>query len=200
MKKLILLSFSFFLINSTYSQAYMDKILEKTCNCIVELPDTLSTDQFNLEIGACMIEASMPFKKQLKKDYDIDLDNIETDAGKLGKLIGLKMASFCPDMLMKLTGRSKVDNTAYNASEYIMGTIVKIENDPFVVFSLKDETGKITKLYWLTFIESDIELTDNYLSLQGKFVKISYTTDEFFDPKIVQYRQFQIIKSIKLIK
>jgi hypothetical protein len=194
-KKLSIALFFLLPMKFLFAQDYMDKILEKTCNCAESLPDTLTTDRFNILLGTCMIEASMPYKKQIKKDYNINMDNVETEGERLGRMIGLKMAAYCPDMLAKLAKRAKGKNE-YATDESVNGTITKIEKDPFVIFSVKDDQGKITKLYWLKFIQSDTELVENYESLLDKSVKIVYRQEEYFDPKIAQYRLFKIIKSL----
>jgi hypothetical protein len=66
-----------------------------------------------------------------------------------------------------------------------------------VVFSLKDDFGRIFKFYWLSFIKSDLELTNNYNSLLGKTIKLTYNKKDFFDPKISEYRQFNVISKIE---
>ncbi|MGC3943128.1 MAG: hypothetical protein QM762_01090 [Chryseolinea sp.] len=75
----------------------------------------------------------------------------------------------------------------------------KIENDIFVIFSLKDETGKISRFHWLSFVESQDDLTSSYSSILGKSLRINYESQEFFDPKLSEYRQFSIIKKITVL-
>src|SRR5688572_19861396 len=107
MRQLLVISFLTLLFNKTLSQDYMDVIAKKSCECLGEISDTLRTDQYNMELGICMIEAAMPYKKQIKKNHDIDLDKIDTEGEKLGRIIGLKMASVCPNALVKITQRAK---------------------------------------------------------------------------------------------
>jgi hypothetical protein len=143
----------------------------------------------------------MPYKKQIKKEYGIDLDDIGSGnvGERIGKLIGLKMVGICPDGLIKIAQGIKTKKEETKTSLTMKGEITKIDNDCFMVFSLKDETGKITKFYWLTFIESDIEMAGNYASLSGRQVKITYDIQDFFDAKIKEYRQFYIIKKIAYV-
>ena len=63
----LFLAFSF----TAFSQDYMDKIALEVCDCIDNVSDSVPTDQFNMELGLCMLEASMPYKKQLKKEVII---------------------------------------------------------------------------------------------------------------------------------
>ena len=201
--KQIIIIISFFILSAStgYSQDYMNKIAEKSCECIKKVSDTLDKDQFEIQLGLCIIDAAMPYKKQIKKEYGIDLDDIGSGnvGERIGKLIGLKMVGICPDGLIKIAQGIKTKKEETKTSLTMKGEITKIDNDCFMVFSLKDETGKITKFYWLTFIESDIEMAGNYASLSGRQVKITYDIQDFFDAKIKEYRQFYIIKKIAYV-
>lgn len=140
----------------------------------------------------------------------------------LGRVVGVKLSVRCPDFVAKVnkvmnsnyaekkkdTSRESVvveddlslppivmDPEADDMLEVEIseGIITKIENENFVVFSLRDETGKVTKFYWLTFIEADVDLSANYQSFLDKNVEIGYVKKEFFDPKINEYRTFNVI-------
>jgi len=150
-----------------------------------------------MKIGLCMIDAAMPYRKQLKHDYDIDLDKMDAQVGeKLGKLIGIKMAVVCPDGLSRITKRATKNIELDQNEKIIEGVVTKIENANFVVFSLRDDFGKIYKFHWMSFIHSDVELTANYNTLMGKTIKITYNKKDFFDPNILEYRQYNIISKI----
>lgn len=223
--KHILLIATFLHISNSFSQAYLDSIALKSCNCLNELPDSLSNNEYTLRTGLCMMKASEPYSKKLKKDFGINFNEIDREGGEeLGRIIGLKLITVCPEFIEKMT---KVMSSDYaedriNTSNDIIvqddlslpeivedtdaddmleveiseGVITKIENENFVVFSLKDESGKITKFYWLTFVEADIELSGNYQSLLEKNVEIGYVKKDFFDPKINEYRTFNVIFDI----
>ena len=68
-----------------------------------------------------------------------------------------------------------------------------------MVFSVFDNSGKSMKFYWLTSAESNIDLANNYKTLIESDVKIKYYTKEFFDPKIGEYRNFNIIEKIEKV-
>jgi hypothetical protein len=183
-----------------FSQDYMDKIIEKSCECVDKVPDTLEIQKYNMELGLCMINASMPYKKQLKKDYDINLDKLDPKTGeKLGTTIALKMGSVCPNGLLKLSKKTTASSKPEKSVNTAQGVISNIENNNFVVFSLTDDAGKISKFYWLSFIDADFELTGNYNSLIGKEIKFTYDVRDYFDPKILEYRQFNIISKIEKV-
>ena len=100
--RLFVLFMLLFILNPVYSQNYMDEIVNKSCECLISVPDSLDSEEFNMKLGLCMLEASMPYKKQLKKEFGIDLDNIDVEGARLGKLIGIRMTTVCPDALSSI--------------------------------------------------------------------------------------------------
>jgi hypothetical protein len=185
-----------FVTASLSAQEYLEKIANETCSCSKSVPDSLETRRLYLELGSCMLKAAGPYKKQLKKDHAIDLDDIENGPMNLGKVVGLKMATICPDMLMKF-GNKKKEGEKTPEYESFQGRVTKIEKDFFVIFSINDNAGKSLKFYWLTNTESNIELVNKYEQLFDKDVKVKYHVMNLFDPKINDYRNFNVIDKIE---
>jgi len=199
MKIKILTALLLFTATLGFSQNYMEEIAIKACDCLNKVSDTLEKDRFNMELGLCMIEAASPYKKQLLKDYKIDLNKIDQQGEELGKLIGFKMGSVCPEGLIKIV--NKVNKTEDNKpiENVIEGQLTSVIGEKFIEFSIKDFLGKVSKYYWLTFIESDIDLINDYKTLIDKNVRITFLTQDFFDARIGEYRPFNIIQKIEII-
>lgn len=199
MKKIITITLTLFSLN-TFSQEYMDKIAQQTCDCLSKIADTTNAERMYMELGVCMIKASEPYKKQLKKDYDIDFNNIEKEGEALGKIVGFKMATVCPDGLIRLSKMAETEPKENKKEALIsIGKVTQIDREVFVVFSVFDNSGKSMKFYWLTSAESNIDLANNYKTLIESDVKIKYYTKEFFDPKIGEYRNFNVIEKIEKV-
>lgn len=195
-KILIGLFFSLIVIN-LQAQDYIDKITLATCDCLSKISDTTNYETLTMKMGLCMFEVAGPYKKQLKKDYDINLDKIDENSGEsLGKLIGMKMASVCPDKLMKIYNHTKKEEIEEDKKLESIGTVTSIEKENFVVFSVFDNSGKSMKFYWLAPLESNIDLANNYKTLLDATVKIKYSQQEYFDPKINEYRNFNVIEKL----
>lgn len=195
---LLMLGLNLFLLPAI-GQDYMTRIAVKSCACVAELDTDQSQESLTIEFGFCILEAALPYEKQLKRDHDIELDRIEEQGQELGMLVGMEMASICPDELMILTGEAEEE---IPEDEFLMlfeGEVTKIQSEQFVVFSVKNIEGKVLKFHWLTFISSDIELSENYKSLLGKDVRIYYEEYEFFDPRLDAYRDFNLIDELELI-
>src|SRR5262245_37947811 len=129
MKKLFFLSLTILLVKFTYAQDYMDKIANQTCKCAQEIPDTLEQEKLHMQLGLCMLNSALPYKKQIKKDFGINLDNIDTEGKEFGRMIGVRLAASCPDLIIKLTQQSKESESKPGATLSADGTVTKIEND-----------------------------------------------------------------------
>lgn len=180
---------------TAYSQTYMDKIASQSCECITKIERGDDYEQYTREIGVCMILASEPYKKQLKKDHGISFDHIDRDAQRLGTLIGVKMATVCPESVLSLV--EQADKSPAKVSKHCVGTLTKFENDMFVVLHVKDQDLKTTKFYWMTFVDSDVELAERYETMVGAPVRITYRMEDMYDPKIKDYRSFAILEKLE---
>jgi len=201
-KKQFYLIAIFCILNFNYilAQDYMSIITNESCECLSEIKETNDKERFNMQLGLCIIEAASPYKAQLKADHKIDLDKIETNGKKLGELIGFRMASVCPDQILRATQGEVQEEEIDNEFYYTTGSVVKIEKEQFVIISIKDDTGKTSKYYWLTYVASEIDLPNEYNSLVGKNIEVYYTIDDLFDARIDEYKSFNVIEEINLIK
>ncbi len=211
-KILIALGILIFNLNISFAQKYMDDITQKSCECIENMKLKNNTEQMKAQLGVCMIQASMPYKKQLKKDHKIDLEKMnEKEGQKLGTIIGFKLAGVCPESLLKMTqlmNNNNIDEIVVeelaeeefvNDSKQLKGKVTHIENNLFIVLTVEENNGKTSKLIWLNFVQSNIDLPTKWDSLIGKNVNITYNTNtQFFDPKINDYRIFLIIEKLNV--
>lgn len=176
----------------------MDKIVKESCSCIDDID--LTSENTTIKLGLCMIQSATPYAKELKRDHGIDFDQIEAEGEKLGTLIATQMIVVCPTKLIEIASLAESDDdesTAATLNE--TGTVTKIEQEAFIVFTVKNNQGKVSKFYWLNFPNSNLELTSEYGNLLQKEVQIEYRTEEFFDPKLEGYRQHNVITSINTL-
>ena len=181
-----------------FAQVYLDKITEKACTCLKNTSDKDGQEVWQMELGLCIIEAAEPYKKELMKEHKIDLNKIDTQGEELGRLIGVRMASACPETLLNIAKKGDLVNEDKTTEKTYEGQVTAVDDSKFIEFSVKDETGKINKFYWFTFIESGVELSSTYKNLVGKSVEITYITQEFFDARIAEYRPFYIVQKLEL--
>lgn len=188
--------------NLLFSQDYKKKIAKATCDCVAKVQnESKGAKTQEAQLGLCMISSSMPYAKELKKDYNIDIENLTDETSdkafeKLGSAIGVLMTTECSDVFLKIMNDTEESNEA--KSELLLnGTITKIEKENFVIFHVVGENKNLTKFYWVSNIESNLDLPKEYNSLINKKVSISYYTTEIFDIKINDYRNLNIISSLK---
>ena len=193
------------LISALHAQKYMDELTDKTCDCFSNLPAETPESEYQLKFGLCLFENAANYKKELKKDFQIDLDNLNNELGeKLGQLVGVRIAFRCPKVLEKLASlqRKETDETSLpDAPESVpifglTGFVSRIEQDFFVIFSIKNENNVTTKFYWLTPVSSNVDLPGEYNKLLDKKVILEYKEELIVDPKIGDYRKINVITSL----
>ena len=181
--------------NISFSQDYMDDIALKTCECLNNLPDNLEQEKMQESLGFCLINAASRHKKKIKKDFKFDFNTMNAKQGEeLGRAVGVKMATVCPDVLIQMTDMANNDVS----ESFIEGSITTIVDDKFVEFSIKDIKGKTSKYYWFTYIESSTDLSTDYKNLIDKNVQVTFLPQEFFDARIGEYRTLNVILKLEI--
>lgn len=205
MNKLLLVCFAFCLFAispKAQGQAYMDAIADETCSCINEVMNKGDTQNLEMRLGFCMLKAAGPYEKQLKKDFKIDLSKLGSQGDEMGEAIGealgVKIATRCPDTFMALASVMEQNGEVTAIEEKMFeGTVTGINDQQFIVFTVKDASGKASSFYWLSFFSSNFSLNSNYKEIKDKKVQVSYREEEFFDPRINEYKKFNVITSLK---
>ena len=200
MKNLLTLILLFSLSSLLNAQEdYMAAIAEKSCECLDNISKDVRGEMFNMEFGLCIIAAAEPFSEQLMKDYGIDVSMGEKHGEELGRMVGMKMVAECPAMIMTIADRMSEEDFEDDGSEkFVSGEVVRISGDVFTEFTIKDEDGKTLKFYWLTYVDSPVDLPLNYMDLKGKQVQIRYNTMDLFDKRLEEYRSFNILEWINI--
>ena len=195
-----LVVFTLFALFATESHAqdYMDDITNKACACIDELGDE-SGRILEMKLGLCILNAAEPYRSELLKEHELDIASPEQDGQEIGRIIGMRMAGVCPNKLIALTEGSIEDElTDVPILIKVEGEVVDVSTNFMIHFSIKNENGRTEKYYWFSFISTGIDLIKEYESLKGKNVVLDYHKEEFFDPKIKEYRPLNIIDAIHI--
>ena len=175
------------------SQNYLDKIAKSSCSCVSETKEIEDKSEKQMALGLCILQGAEPFSKELMRDYDIDFNNIDEDGEKLGKLIGVKMVRFCPEVFEAMS-----DEDEESEVFVFEGKVSGINKKGFVYFTIKNDEGRSSKYYWLTYVASEIDIANNFESFSGKNVLVKYRVLEIFDPKINDYRNINVLVSLNL--
>jgi hypothetical protein len=195
------------LISSVHAQDYMDDLTDKVCECVKLLPAEIPQEEFRRKFGLCLIESSSNYKKELKKNLKIDVDKLDKASGeKLGQQVGMRLPTRCPEaveQVLRAITPAKESSKSITTPPTVqvpilglVGTISRIEQDFFVIFSIKNENNVTTKFYWLTPVSSNVDLPGEYNKLLDKKVILEYKEELIFDPKIGDYRKINVITSL----
>lgn len=195
------------------SQDFLDSIAITTCNCSNKLDSSLTGETLTMQTGVCIMEAIEPFEEELKaylKIEEISFSDVDL-MQKIGEIVGLKMLKYCPDFLMRLTSNASDEEEETVSSppeedglQLLNVKVTKVDIDQFITFTVEsqlvDDAKKRHKLIWLSDFLSSSVLIDNYEQLQGKSCSFSYTEIDLFDPRIQEFRTFNVITGFKLLK
>ena len=187
-KKFTLLFLVIIAFQNAYSQYILDSIATKTCECIeAKTTSKMNRNEALAEFGICVIKMAEPYKKELKKDYNVDLNLLNKETGeKLGRLVALKLVGNCPAFktLMQTEINNQIQKKENETVFEFSGVVKEIKQNQFVSITIENENNKTKEFLWLT------EVTEKNISVlksKGIFVKITYTQLELFEPKLNKY-------------
>ncbi|MDZ4666627.1 MAG: hypothetical protein SGJ00_01970 [bacterium] len=185
-----LLSVCFFTL--IQAQEVLDSIAEHSCECIKTLDlKNMPKEKLTIELGLCMMKSAQPYEKKLKQDYGIDMKKVDKgDGEKLGRLVGLKMASNCAsfaDLITRITSDEA-------ATLSIDGTITEFVTDQFLSIVIKDSDGRDQKIIWLEYFKNSEKLLANG---KNKNVSIEYQERELYNPKFKDYIKYKVATGIR---
>lgn len=178
------------------AEDYLDTAAKSACECAERIPGTANANEVKMHAGVCMIRAVVPFKEQLRADHGVDLDNPRKDSERLGALVGARMTQHCPALMVRLARAAAPGDAGQTVEFTVEGTVTRVEKEPFVILTVQDGDGRTVKLWWLQSVPSGIDFVNTYESLAGRRLKVSYQPRDFFDPRISDYRKFNVISRI----
>jgi hypothetical protein len=159
-----------------------------------------SMDELQTELGMAMMPLFVKYEEQLKEVYGIsDFTNAD-DMEKVGREIGMKLASDCPIFLKFITQFQgiKPGNTPKKNSSTITGNFIKLVSGDISYFQIKDKTGKIEKIWWMEYFEGADALTNNIKLLLNKKVMVTYTEREIYNASIKDYMKVKVATGMEV--
>lgn len=210
MKTIVNILFFLVVINS-YSQEYMEKIAEGTCECITKKKIDLKKDeQLKLSLGLCMMESYSKYEHLVPKKERLDLSN-SSQMRTFGEKLGMKMISYCPDFILAL-GRSELkkdqaaeinedessDESPISIEEdsFVEGNFYSVSKENYLYLTLKESSGKSHQLYLINNFENSFLITDNVLKPNDK-IKVNYFETELYDVKLNKFLRTKVITDIQ---
>lgn len=197
------------------AQDILDELAKKSCECMNDIDTTQEKTAIQMKMGLCMIREAMPYKKELKKKYNIDLDHIDRSVGQaLGQLIGARMIMVCPEKFSQLVPMVRqqlaeerqakgevavVEETKpVVVEQQLEGTITEVKGTEFATVILKDANNREQKLLWLQYFTNAELLTTNLEGLKAGKVTVWYTESEIYNVQLKDYIKYKVITRLEL--
>jgi len=200
--KNILLAFLFSLyFGSANSQDILEIVAKEVCSCTSSKTEKLSSGtqkNIQMELGICIMSSVAAHENEITEKYG---NVLEADGAmeKLGRDVGLKMATSCPDVLMTIANSGiGEDEVVEEKALTVEGKVVEIKSEQFLTVVIKDNSGRSHSMLILTFFEDSNLLTENKLKKNDK-VSVEYWEQEFYDAKAMDFRYYKVIQGIKKI-
>ena len=198
-------------VNGVVAQDVMDEIAQKCCECISTGDSSLNKNELQMKLGLCMIREAMPYKKELKKKYSLDLDRLDAEKGRaLGQLVGSRLPTICPEkfaLLMPLVAKEiekaenagKEDKAEEDAKARLVmeGTIVEVKGSEFATVTIKDAAGREQKLLWLEYFEGASLISGSPDSYKTGNFKVWYTEREIYNVQLKDYIKYKVISRLE---
>jgi len=180
------------------SDAIYDIIAKETCECVSNKKIDLRNDDYEkvqIEFGFCMINSYSNHKNDFDEPMDLDFNNSDS-MGKFGEEIALKMVNHCPDFIIALGSRSDISEVEEEENISLEAVFVESKKTDFQTITVKENNGRIHTMIVLTFFEDVHLITENLIKKNEK-ITVEYFEQEFYDPKVNDFRYYKVIQGIK---
>lgn len=202
MKKIFL--FLLVIANQSFSQDVMDKITNETCECIkaknLDL-EKVEASELQMQLGLCMMQSYSNHKDKLPKSKRVLLDNDE-QMEKFGEEIGMKMITYCPDILLAI-GKNEIDKNEANEVVDVLslsstGQLIERKTDGFLTIRVKEESGRINDFILVKNFDNAYLISDDVLKVNTK-VKVDFYYEDIYDSKLNKFVNSKVLLDIQKI-
>lgn len=175
-----------------------EKITKDFCFEFEKASSKITSENMEMEVGLMILPILSKYSAEIKKEWKLDAAN-QADLRKIGERIGQEAAIGCLPFQkfvmehMNTINRINTDKTPKEKTEWIAGTLVKVEGQPFTYISFKRTNGKTEKLYWLEYFEGADQLAGDIKKYQQKNVAFAYKELEIFDAVSREYKTIKVI-------
>jgi hypothetical protein len=186
------------------AQDVLDKVAKESCSCATDLDTTLNEEERNMQLGLCMLQSSMPYQKELKKKYGIDLNNIDKDGERFGQLLGMRLAVQCPEFVAMMANMSDDEEAVEEAASApvlptssMEGALSTVKTGQFLTLVVRKEDGASVELLFLDHAEGIDQVLRRPDQGRGTTGTWTYVTQDLFDPVSRSYRPFYVVKGVE---
>ena len=202
MSKIIFLLLSLLSAEAVLSQPNKDSLYKLmavgVCDEVKANESSLarSTD-LQMDLGLLMLPIFSRHESDLKAVIPgFELDNMNL-INEVSHGIGQKLAFMCPAFLKLVSGNKDLLKAATDKTEEnsFTGTLTKILSENFTCLLIKDNKGKIEKIWWMQYFEGANVLASG--ELLHKNITVFYSEQEIYNAVLKDYVKIKVIKGIK---
>ena len=205
MKKIILVAAVAFFTTTISAQKAKDSLLNLIASevCTELTKDSASirnSKDMETQMGMAFLPSLGLHQEALQAYYDIDAAGDGKGFNQLGIDVGMRMTSACPGfmkMILQKTAQEKETVTAPVESEKlstVSGTLIKVVPGDLTYISMKDDRGKIQKIWWFEYFEGAEKLTP---AMNNKPVKLQYYEKEVYNGLLGEYIKIKIAAGVQ---
>jgi hypothetical protein len=199
MKHLYLILIALFTTVAVNAQQFnveaVQELADKVCECILSKGEIDTKEKVEMELGSCMLKAYSDNQTYFDEKGINFLD--AKNAEKLGEQVGIKLAGSCPEsipLFMLFADDIEEEMEMEEENLVITGKIVKVEDEKFKSFEIKDEDGRKRKVLWLTYVDNDELLED---AVKGKTTYVFTAMElDIYDSRIGEYRNMLVLDRV----
>ena len=177
-------------------------ISNESCECINGKGldfEAIDKQKLELNFGLCIIES---YTKHPEASELLNVSfNDDKSLEALGEVVALKMMTSCPDIMSLMVGNYLEDDSIateapQNNTLNGLAFLSLKSNQLFNTLSFKDTSnGRTYSFLWLEYFDGS-QLFENEKKLKKQVFNIQYKEQDFYDPKINDYRNFKIITKL----
>ncbi len=159
-----------------------------------------SKEDFETQLGLTMMPMFVKYEEQLKEFFDVDMTN-QKSMEDIGLQIGMSLATKCPYFLTMMKdnssafiGSGKTSDIKVSVGGSLTGTLIKIVPGDFTYFTIKNETGKIEKIWWQEYFKGSEKITNANLN---KTLKVTFVEKDIYNSTLKDYIKQKIAVAIE---
>ena len=183
-----------------HGQDVLDKISNDICPCVGNLSQSTPRDTLTIKLGVCMISAAMPYQKELKKKYGVDLERFDGPTGeRLGQLVAAKLVTTCPgfaELAMRLAEEDAPPSTSDSNLRTVQGTVLEVTPSQFLTITVRTDAGPSYEFLLLDHVPNIEQVCQEPAKAKGYYAKWDYEEREFYDPYTRTYKTYRVLHSI----
>ncbi len=185
------------------AQDVLDAIAEEACSCSREGGVSMANpEEFQMQLGLCILQACTPREKELKKQYSFTLSDFaenEKKAEEFGMQVGMRMAFKCPELFAGTEATAMDEEWEEEVVEdpmsyFVEGVLTAIEPGQFNTLLVRDDGGEVHRVLWLTFFENS-ELFATTAKV-GSRITVEFYEDMFYNPSVNDYEWQKVIVGV----